>query len=232
MAARQVACAELLVLNGPRMRLSTSISCRRAGRPADPLAGEAISLGEGAHDQHIAGAGGQRQPAVVILRRDIFGIGLIDHQQHMRRQGGMQPGKFGAWQEAAGRVVGIGDEDHPRPLGHACQQRIDVGAVIGIGRDHRRRPAAPRRDIVEREAIAHIEHLVARPGKSRCRDGEQFARAGAADDRAPDRCRAARPAPRAAPCCRDRDRARGSALPRAPPAPRGWCPAGSRWRKA
>jgi hypothetical protein len=75
------------------------------------------------------------------------------------------------------------------------QQRIDIGAVIGIGRDHRRRAAAPRGDIVDRKAVAHVDHLVARPGIALRGKVEQFVRAGAHHD--PRRIDAVQPADRA-----------------------------------
>ena len=125
---------------------------------------------------------GQLQPAVVVLQRHIFAIGLIEHQQHVGRQGGMQPGDLAPGEKTAGRIVRVGDEDQPRALIDQRQQRIDIGAVILIGRDHWQGPAAADDDIVEREAIADIDRLVARPGKGAGGDGEQFARAGAAQD--------------------------------------------------
>ena len=94
----------------------------------------------------------------------------------------MEPRQLGARQEAAGRIVRVGEEDHARPLGHAAEQRIDVGAVVRVGRHHQRRAAAPRGDVVDREAIADVDHFVARPGEGLRGEIEQLVGAGAADD--------------------------------------------------
>ena len=94
----------------------------------------------------------------------------------------MQPRKFRAGQESAGGIVGIGEEHHARGRGHGSQQRIDIGAIILVGRHHRGRAAAPRGNIIDRKAIADIQHLVARPGEGLRRQIEQFVRTGAADN--------------------------------------------------
>ena len=94
----------------------------------------------------------------------------------------MQPGDLAPGEEAAGGIIGVGDENHTGALAHQRQQAVDVSAIILIGRDDRRRAAAADDDVVEREAIADIDRLVARPGKGAGGDGEQFARAGAAQD--------------------------------------------------
>ena len=124
----------------------------------------------------------RRHRAVVVFRGDIFAIGLIEHQQHIRRQRGVQPGDLAARQERSGGVVGIGDEHHAGFLTHQGQQRIDIAAVIGIGGDDGRGPAAPCGDIVDREAIADIDHLVAHAGIGLRGEVEQFVGAGAHDD--------------------------------------------------
>ena len=57
-----------------------------ASKALDTLSGEAISLGEGPGDQHVGMTCGQIERAVVMLGRDIFGIGLIEHQQDIAGQ--------------------------------------------------------------------------------------------------------------------------------------------------
>ena len=153
-----------------------------ARRPADAFAGEAIDLRERARDQHVRRARREGKRAVLVLGRDIFGIGLVDHQQHVRAQRGVEPGDPFARQEAARGIVGVGEEHHPRPLGHAGQQRIDIGAIVRVRRHHRHRAAPARGDVIDREAIADIDDLVARPGIGLRRDVQQFVRTGAHDD--------------------------------------------------
>jgi hypothetical protein len=81
-------------------------------------------------------------------RGDVFGIGLVDHQQHVAGQPAVEPGELGARQEAAGGIVGVGEEHQPRALAHRAEQRVDVGAVVGVGDLDRGRAAATRGDLV------------------------------------------------------------------------------------
>ncbi len=64
----------------------------------------------------------------------------------------------------------------------AGEQRVDVGAEVAVGRDHHFGAAAARGDVVDREAVADVDHLVARPGEGLRGEVEQLVRAGAADD--------------------------------------------------
>ena len=94
----------------------------------------------------------------------------------------MQPSDFVRTQHGAGRIVGVGEEHHAGPLAYQRQQGVHIGPVIGIGRDHRGRAATPRRDVINRKAVADVQHLVARPGKALRGDVEQFVRPGPAHD--------------------------------------------------
>jgi hypothetical protein len=164
------------------MRLSTSISAGRARRPADPFAGEAVGLGEGAGDEDVGVPGGQREPAVVLARRNVFGIGLVEHQQHGAGKRRMQPGKLGTRQEAARGIVRVGEKDHAGPVADPREQRVDVGAVIVVGGDHGDGAAAAGGDLVQREAVADIENLVAGTGERARRERQQLAGTRTADD--------------------------------------------------
>ena len=125
---------------------------------------------------------GEREAGIVLGRFEIFGIGLVDHQQNVARQAGMKPGELGRGQVAAGGVVGVGDEHHPRALGHRGEQRVDVGAVVAVGGFDRDRPAAPRGDVVDDKGKAREQHLVAHSGVAQGDKVEQLVRAGPADD--------------------------------------------------
>ena len=125
---------------------------------------------------------GEIETAVLLAGLEIFGIGLVDHQQHIARQSGMEPLDLGAGQAGPGGIVRIGEEHHAGALGHRGQQRIDIRAVIGVGRFHRGRAAAPCSDVVNREAVAAEQDLVARTGKALRGEIEQFVRARTAND--------------------------------------------------
>jgi len=91
----------------------------------------------------------QSERAVLIVGRNIFAIGLIDHQQDIARQGGVEPGDVSAWQVAPGGIVRVGEKNHPCPFVHKCQQRIDISAIVGVGRHHRRRAAAAGSNVID-----------------------------------------------------------------------------------
>ena len=126
--------------------------------------------------------GRQREPAIVEVRREIFGIGLIDHQQDVRAETRMEPRDFARIEPAADRIVGIVEQDHPRPLGHGGEQRIDIGAVLPRLRQHRLGPDLVGEQGIEREGIARERNLVARSRESLHRAMQQLARPGSAHD--------------------------------------------------
>ena len=94
----------------------------------------------------------------------------------------MQAPDFATRQVRARGIVRIGEEDHPRAIGHRSQHRIDIGAEIGIPDFDRCRTATACGNIVDREAVTAEQHFVARPGESLRGKVEQLVRSGAADD--------------------------------------------------
>src|SRR3546814_10969905 len=81
---------------------------QRAVGPAEAQGGQPVDLREGAqHDDVVAGldeGGGLR----VVGRRDVLGIGGVDHQQPVVRQALVQAAERGLRTVAAGRVVRVG----------------------------------------------------------------------------------------------------------------------------
>ena len=100
----------------------------------------------------------------------------------LAKKAGMKPRDLATGQEAPGRVVGVGDKHHFRTLSDTAEQRVDIRSVISIGGDHRRCPAAPRRDVIQRKSIADVDNLIAGASEYACRERQQFARSGAHDN--------------------------------------------------
>ena len=154
----------------------------RPVQPAEAQRGEAEQLGEGPGHDHVVGAVDQLDAGGVVVGADVFGIGGIDHQQHVIGQPAVQPRELVGRKVAAGRVVGVGDEQHPRPAAKACQQRVDVGAELALGRRYGHRPDPERAELVDQEAVRAVEHLVAGTGIGAHQQLDQFVRARAAHD--------------------------------------------------
>ena len=55
----------------------------RAEHPADPQRGEAVNLGERMRHHRVLGGRHQFDADLVIVARDVIGIGGVEHQQHM-----------------------------------------------------------------------------------------------------------------------------------------------------
>ena len=54
--------------------------------PAEPQRREPVDLREGARHHDVVAGGDQLDAGFVIVAPDIFRIGGVEHQQHMRRQ--------------------------------------------------------------------------------------------------------------------------------------------------
>ena len=99
-----------LTLNGPRTRLTASMTWAGADHPAEAQIGKAIDLREGARHHHVLGGRDEFEARLVVVAADIFGIGRVEHQHHVRRQARMQALDLVERQIGAGRIVGIGEE--------------------------------------------------------------------------------------------------------------------------
>ena len=153
-----------------------------AGGPAHALSGQPVDLGKGARHQHIVRRHGKLQPTILLFFGKIFDIGMIEHQQHVGRQGRMQTGQLRRAGKRPGGVVGVGQKNHPR-IGRDCgEQPVDIRSIIAVRHFHRRGAAFARDDVIERKAIAHIQDLIARPGIALRGQPQKLPRSGAADD--------------------------------------------------
>ena len=83
----------------------------RRHHPAEAQVGEAVDLREGAGHHHVLGGRDEFEPRLVIVAADVFRIGRVEHQHHMRRQARVQALHLVEGEVGARRVVGIGEED-------------------------------------------------------------------------------------------------------------------------
>ena len=134
----------------------------RTIHPADTQRREAVNLREGARHHRVFGGSDHFDAGFVIVLRDVFGIGRVDHQQHMRRQAGAQPLDLVERHIGSGRVVRIGEPHHLGARRHCTEDRIDVSGVILLCSHHVDRAVAHRRDRVHQKAVRGVNRLVAR----------------------------------------------------------------------
>ena len=73
----------------------------------------------------------------------------------------MQSAHLAERQVGAGGVVGVGQEDDPRLVGHAAQHRIDIGRKVDLGRDARGPARGLHRDRIDQETVLAVDRLVA-----------------------------------------------------------------------
>jgi hypothetical protein len=138
-----------------------------AQRIADSKPGEPVGLGKGAgHDQ----IGALVQPGRCIAEfvgLRVLRVGLIDHADHVRRQGSHEILEPVAFQPGPGRVVRVGDKNQarvgPDPL-EESSQIVSVGH--GMVRGQRRGDPGLcahhlRRDRIDREGILRKHRLKA-----------------------------------------------------------------------
>ena len=154
----------------------------RSGRPTHALACNAIGFRKGAGDQNIVVPRGEIHAAVVFALGKKFGIGLVDHQQHIFRQTGMQALDLGARQEGADGIVRIVEQHHARPFCDCGEEIVDIGRIVIVLGQHDLGPDLVGEQRVEREGIAGEQHFVARTRKGLHCAVEAFARARAAHD--------------------------------------------------
>ena len=155
---------------------------RRAEHPADPQRRQPVDLGEGVRHDRVFGRRHQFETELVIVARDVIGIGGVEHQQHMRRQAGAQPLDLVERQVCSGRVVRV---RQPHQLGlrrDARKDRIDIGGEVGLGRDDVLGAVRHGCDRVHQEAVGGGDRLIALAEIGVRQQIEDFVRARAADD--------------------------------------------------
>ena len=156
---------------------------RRIG-PADPQRRQTVNLREGARHHDILACRDELDPRRVIVAADIFRIGGVEHEQHMRRQAGVQTLDLIERQIGAGRVVRIGEEDDLRLGRHRLQDRIDIRREVLLGRDDGPCPRRPDRDRIDDESVGRVDRLVSGFEIGVRDQRQQIIRSVAADDAA------------------------------------------------
>ena len=167
---------------------------RRAVHPAKPQRGETVDLRERAAHHDVFRRGDKLDAGFVVVALDVFGIGGVEHKQHVRRQPVMQPLDLVERNVGSGRIVGIGQKHDLGLLRHCGEHGVDIGGVILLRRDDRLRAGAERRDRINQKSVRGVDRLVA-VGEIRARQQvQQIVGARAAHDairieaeRAPDR---------------------------------------------
>ena len=154
----------------------------RSVAPADAQAGKAMDLREGPGHHHVLGAAGELHAALVVVAPHIFGIGGIDDEEHVGRQGRMQAPHLAEGDVGPGRIVRIGDVDEARPRRDPREDGIDVGRQVLLRRHHRRRAGRLDRDRIDEEAVLGVNRLVTRLEEGIGEQVEDVVRTGAADD--------------------------------------------------
>ena len=149
--------------------------------PANTLRRKTVDFRKGPHRDNVAIRLHQSN-AVFIVALGKLGIGAVEHEDAVGRQRGVEAADFAGGQQRSGRIVGVGEKDDFRPLSHASEQRIDVGAIVRVWGDHRRRSDPPRSDVIHCEPVADVQDLITDARKRSRHQMQQFVRSGAADD--------------------------------------------------
>ena len=134
---------------------------RREISPAKTQCSQAIDLGEGPDHHRIAAPVDQVTDLGFVFLTDIFGISAIDYEQDMRRQRVLKTRQFLDLHHRASRIVRIGQEQDPRPLGHAAQKRIEACREVCLRNRDWRRTVTQRGDLIHGEGMFREQNFVA-----------------------------------------------------------------------
>ncbi len=155
---------------------------RRARAPAKAERRETVDFREGPRHHHVLARAGEFEARLVIGAGDEFGIGGVEDQQNMRRQGIRKPRDLRRRQIGAGRVVRIGEEDDLRLRRHFREDGVDIGGKFNLVGDDRRAARRQNGDAIERKAMFGIDAFIAQAQEGIGQQKDQFVRARAADD--------------------------------------------------
>jgi len=155
---------------------------RGSSGPPNPFSCEPVDFRKSACDEHIVYSRSQLKPAIFRSRRDILCVGLIDDQENIGGQAAVEPLDFAGWEIASGWIVGVSQEHHFGPFAHSIEDGVDIRGVVAVGGLDRYRAAPPSSDVVDREAEAAEQHLVAGSRKALRGQIEQFIRSRAANN--------------------------------------------------
>ncbi len=201
-AAIAAACAAIETLNGAAHPVEHVDHRGRPVGPTDAHAAQAEHLREGARHHRVVGGVHQPDAGVVIRPLDVFGIGRIQHQQHLGRQAGAQAGDLLVRQHGAGGIVRVGQEAQPGGRRDRAQQRIDIGGQVALPRLDHPRARGGAGDVVDGKTVLGHQDVAAGTAIGRCRAGRSGRRSRRRRRSAPGpgrsgrRSRAAAPAPR------------------------------------
>ena len=155
------------------------------GRPVHPAEAkrrEPVNLRERARHHHVLAGGDKLDAGFVVIVADVFGIGCVDHEQHMGRQTAVQALDLVERQVGAGRIVRVGEEDHLGLRRHPLEDLVDVGGEVLLRRHHGGGAGAERGDRIDQEAVRGVDRLVAVGEIGARKEIEQIVRARPADD--------------------------------------------------
>ena len=155
---------------------------RRRVAPAQPQPAQPEHLRERARHHRVVGGIHQRGARVVIRPVHVFGVGGIQHQQHVVRQPGPQARRFGAGDERAGGIVRVGQEHHARRRRHRGQNGVHIGEQVAFRHLHHVAPGQAPGDVVDRKTVRRHDQLGARSTVDVAQQEDQVVGAGAAHD--------------------------------------------------
>ena len=118
-----------LTLNGPADAVQRVDDMRRPVAPADAQIGEAVDLREGPRHHDVVAGGDEFEAGRIVVAADIFGVGRVEDEQHVRRQGRMQALHLVERQVGAGRVVGVGEDRRSWCAASPCARIASTSAV-------------------------------------------------------------------------------------------------------
>ncbi|MNY09624.1 hypothetical protein D3C86_1425440 [compost metagenome] len=154
---------------------------QRGVAEADAQAAQTVDLGEGAGDDDVGRVAGQAEAGLPLRLDHELGIGLVHHQDDVRRQGGVQTADFLARIPTAGRVRRIGDIDDAGALIDLFEDGLDLGLHVRLGRQLDLGAAGLGRDAVGEEAVLAGDDVVAGLQIGLVQQGEDLVRAVAED---------------------------------------------------
>ncbi|MNS72502.1 hypothetical protein D3C72_1059160 [compost metagenome] len=124
---------------------------------ADAQAGQAIRLRQGARHHQVRILAHPRRRLVLVVGRQEFVVGLVQHDDDVRRHFLQEGFQLRGRQEGAGRVVRVGDKDQSRIVSNRRRHRVQVMAVSLRRHDDVARAQALRGQRVHGERILRVD---------------------------------------------------------------------------
>ncbi len=137
---------------------------------------------EGARHHHVVARCDKLDAGLVVVALHVFGIGGVEHQQHMAGQAPMQPFDFVERQIGSGRVVRVGQEHHLGARRDRFDDGVHVGGIVPLWHRNGLCAGAQGRDRIDQKAVDGMDRLVAVGEIGASEQVEQVVGAGAAHD--------------------------------------------------